>query len=125
MKPRITLLASLALSACATTKTPAPLQPTAATPSASVATQAAPAAGPAVADAELAHWAKNQGYTQTTAGQRLLWCKEDSNVGSRIPQRTCLTEAKLAMIRQVSEQNKQTLLRTPSVCPQAVCTSGK
>ena len=125
MKLPIAVLASLALGACASTmKTPSsPAQPVAGNQATSVAPGAAPAAAatPAAPDSPVIHWAKAHDYTLTTVGKRVLWCKEEVNIGSRIPQRTCLTEAQLTMILQTNEMNKQALLGPNNGCPSATC----
>jgi hypothetical protein len=99
-------------------------QPAAGTTVTNVATIVSPATVPAAPDSEVARWAKAHDYRLTTAGKRVLWCKEDVTVASRIPQRTCLTEAQLANIRQVNEQNKESFLRNPNGCVNATCTKG-
>ena len=123
MKLRTTVLASLVLGACATTtKTPpSPAQPPAATLAASAATHAAAAAVPAAPDTQLARWAKSQGYRATTVGQRLVWCKTETTVASRIARQTCVTDANLSLLRQVNEQNQQTLLNSTANCPLSGC----
>jgi hypothetical protein len=129
MLRRIAVLTSLVLGACASTmktppSTPSPAQPAAATKAVGAATSVAPVAAPAAPDSEVARWAKAHDYFRTTVGQRVLWCKEESTTGSRIPQRTCLTEANLAMMRRVNEQNKEALLNSANGCPNATCTKG-
>jgi len=126
MKLRIAVFACFALGACVSTMKapPSPAQPATGAQATNPATSAVPAAVPAAPESELAHWAKSHDYSLTTVGKRLLWCKDEVTVASRIPQRTCLTEADLAMFRRVNEQNKEAMLHSTNACPNATCTKG-
>src|SRR5882672_12257218 len=114
MKLAIPVFASLVLGACASTMhTPTPpTQPPAATPATAAATVAPSAAAPAAPASEIARWAKSNGYRLTKVRQKMLWCKEEVTVASRIPQQTCATEEQLAMYRAANERNKEALLNS-------------
>lgn len=126
MKLHIAVLGSLVLGACASTMhaPPSAAQPVAGTQVNNAATTAAPAAVPAAPESVFTHWAKAHDYRLTTVGKRVLWCKLEVTVASRIPQRTCLTEAQLTMLQQVNEQNKEALLHPGNGCPNATCVKG-
>jgi hypothetical protein len=126
MKPWIAVLVSLVLGACASTlQTPtSPTQPLAGTQATRAAAIAPSAVVPAAPESEMAHWAKSYGYRQVKVRQRILWCKEEVTLGSRIPQQTCATEDQLARYRAANEQNKQALLNSTSGCPNGTCARG-
>jgi hypothetical protein len=125
MKLRAVGLALLVLGACATTPRQS-AQPAGRTQSATAPTTTPSATvGPVTGtERELARWATSQGYTQTQIDERLVWCKKEASIGSRIAQQSCANDATLAAMRQVDEDNKQNLLRSIVTCPTSSSCGG-
>jgi hypothetical protein len=114
MKTRSTMI-SVSLLLCALAAYAAePAAPTststAATPAQNAATQAAAAPKPTLTTTEeTAKQAKTLGLAPKVYNGKLMWCKSDAALGTKIPSYNCIRDDQVAAAAQLARQNKDTV----------------
>ena len=82
---------------------------TAATPGQNAATQAAAAPAKLTTTEETAKQAKTLGLSPKVYNGKLMWCKSDAALGTKIPSYNCIRDDQVATAAQLARQNKDTV----------------
>ena len=117
-------IASMLLSACASTNKAAPAMLAAATPAAAAPAAAPPrVAPPAQYDPRVAdsnRRAKELGYHMETRHGEQFYCRSTAPIGSRLTQKQCLTAATMAEVAHNVDENNATFQQS-HLCQGAKC----
>ncbi len=119
-------VASILMSACATSpQTAAPPAP-AAVPAAAPAASAAPAAQPGVAVALPSIPAADDfkpppGYRTLKRGDQTIYCKSFKPIGSSVPQTSCLTKEQVQEAERRNQQDRDDMYKRQGQCGTGGC----
>jgi hypothetical protein len=76
------------------------------------------------ADKELARWARTEGFRLTKIKQKVMWCKNDAEIGSHLARTNCVSDDTLVEMRKVYEANKSDLLNLTRGCSSGMSGMG-
>ena len=84
----------------------------ASTPPPTVSTAQSPASAAELRDmADFTKKAQNEGWAPEVRGGRVLYCKNEAPITSRLPEKTCLNEVGLQQMMLAEERQRQTMQR--------------
>ena len=87
----------------------------ASTPPPSASAAGSPASASELRDlADFTKKAQDEGWTTQVRGDKVLYCMDESPMGSRLPQRTCLDKASLQRMMMAEERQRESMQQSPA-----------